>query len=92
MLYVWDFGSLSEFDEKQHIFSIIEAEEIFGKEKTAEKDFLKNVVYNAHKFVREQEKGGVSLRDMKRIIKLVKWAHEYTKLKAEVLGFKKDKD
>lgn len=92
LLYVWDFGSLSEIDEKQHIFSIIEAEDIFGKEKIAEKDFLKNVVYNAHKFVREQEKGGVSLRDMKRIIKLTKWAYEYSRLKAATLEFRKEKD
>ena len=75
--YVWDFGSLTEKDEKDHIFSIIGSETIFGENKNEEKDFLKNVVYQAHKFVRNYEKGGVSLRDIKRVVKLVKWASSY---------------
>jgi hypothetical protein len=90
--YVWDFGMLTEKDEKNHIFSIIEAEPIFGKAGKSEKDFLKNVVYEAHKFVRNFEKGGVSLRDIKRVVNIVKWAHKYTQLAMKHLGFKKSKD
>jgi hypothetical protein len=76
--YVWDFGSLTKEDEKEHIFSIIEAEtDIFGDNKGKEKGFLKNAVYEAHKFVREHEKGGVSLRDIKRVVNIVKWAYNY---------------
>jgi hypothetical protein len=73
--YIWDFGQLSEDDEQKHILSIICSEKIFDSAKdTAKEKRFSNMVYWAHKCVRDiEERSGVSLRDIKRVINLYKW-------------------
>lgn len=82
MNYVWDFGQLTELDEKNHIYSIIDSENIFkGRLAKESNSFVKSVVYQAHRFLRRNSpESGVSLRDIKRVIAIIKWAHGYLTL------------
>jgi hypothetical protein len=72
--YIWDFGQLSEADEKKHIISMVAAEKLFlPTEEQKEAKFV-NMIYAAHKIVRNiEERSGVSLRDIKRVLTLYKW-------------------
>jgi hypothetical protein len=72
--YIWDFGQLSEADEKKHIISMVAAEKLFlSTEEQKEAKFV-NMIYASHKIVRNiEERSGVSLRDIKRVLVLYKW-------------------
>jgi hypothetical protein len=72
--YIWDFGQLSEADEKKHIISMVAAEKLFlPTEEQKEAKFV-NMIYASHKIVRNiEERSGVSLRDIKRVLTLYKW-------------------
>jgi hypothetical protein len=88
--YVWDFGQLSEKDEKKHIESMVNAENIFNdKDKDYTRKFI-NLIYMSHKTVRDiEERSGVSLRDVKRVLKLYSWFKkqiEQLKLRNENAG------
>ena len=94
--YVWDFGQLTEKDEKDHINSIISSENIFGGESSKTKkdntNFLFRCVFQAHKFVRKNEdKSGVSLRDIKRVTTIMKWSLDYMQKVKGDLDYKKKK-
>jgi len=77
---VWNFGSLTTEDEKDHIKSMVRAERIFSK---SEADLKKQIVkenklamlfFYAHMKVRNiEDKSGVSLRDVKRVLTFYKW-------------------
>lgn len=72
--YIWDFGQLSEADEKKHIISMVAAEKLFlPNEEQKEAKFV-NMIYASHKIVRNiEERSGVSLRDIKRVLTLYAW-------------------
>jgi hypothetical protein len=73
--YVWDFGQLSESDEKDHIKSMVSAEQnIFDSQENSRREKFITLVYKCHSTVRDiEERSGVSLRDVKRVIRLYKW-------------------
>jgi hypothetical protein len=72
--YVWDFGQLSEADEKKHIESMVKAEKIFTDEDVTKRTKFINLAYSSHSTVRDiEERSGVSLRDVKRVLKLYSW-------------------
>ena len=73
--YIWDFGQLSEDDEKRHIASMIAAEKLFtGENERSKSQQYLNLIYKSHLIVRGiEERSGVSLRDIKRVLTLYKW-------------------
>jgi hypothetical protein len=72
--YIWDFGQLSEADEKKHIISMVAAERLFSANEEQKEVKFVNLVYAAHKIVRNiEERSGVSLRDIKRVLLLYGW-------------------
>ena len=87
--YIWDFGQLSENDEKKHITSMVAAEKFFNeKEQTKEARFV-NMLYAAHKTVRNiEERSGVSLRDIKRVLNLYRWFRDQISTLVEKLDNK----
>jgi hypothetical protein len=61
--YVWDFGALTEENEKEYIKRMLKGEE-------RQIDILKEVVYISHFYIKdevEKNKSSVSLRDIKRV-------------------------
>lgn len=71
--YVWDFGQLTEDDEKEILKEIVRAEKLFKKADQKE-DSFSTVLYKCHEYVRGiEERSGVSLRDIKRVLRLYKW-------------------
>jgi hypothetical protein len=74
--YVWDFGQLTEDDEKEILKEIVRAEKLFKKADQKE-DSFSAVLYKCHSYVRGiEERSGVSLRDIKRVLRLYKWFQE----------------
>jgi hypothetical protein len=72
--YVWDFGQLSKADEMKHIESMVKAENIFTEAEATRRGKFINLAYSSHATVREiEERSGVSLRDVKRVLKLYAW-------------------
>ena len=65
--YVWNFGSLTEDQEKEYIQSILK-----HPQKEKYKQAYVDIIYEAHKFIKELEKNvsSVSLRDFARVDKL----------------------
>jgi hypothetical protein len=53
--FIWDFGQLSDEDEYKHLLSIIEACNIIPKEDVRGLRTFCNLIYTAHKFVRDIE-------------------------------------
>ncbi|XP_060598064.1 uncharacterized protein LOC132751874 [Ruditapes philippinarum] len=68
--YVWDFGYLSDTDERMYIQRM--TNDVFTKEKS---NLLTELIASSQKFVRESEKSefAVSLRDVYRCKVLIKW-------------------
>ena len=92
--YIWDFGQLSEQDEVAHITSMVAAEKFFfTNEQQKEVKFI-ILLYTSHKTVRNiEERSGVSLRDIKRVLSLYRWFKERLEHLVEKLGntnFKKN--
>ena len=51
---------------------------------------MKSVVYQAHVFLRRKSpESGVSLRDIKRVVSIIKWAHKYLTMMQDELKLKK---
>ena len=75
--FVWDFGQLSAEEERLYIRRIIKNSQLFEKkDEKIEQDFS-DTIYECHNFVREvEERSGVSLRDVRRVIKIFKWFRE----------------
>jgi len=72
--YVWDFGQLSEADEMSILKGIIKSEKIFDSSANQTEDNYVSTIYDSHKFVRDlEERSGVSLRDIKRVLVMYKW-------------------
>ena len=72
--YVWDFGQLTETDEISILKGIIKAEKIFEANAKQSEDNYVATIYDSHKFVRDlEERSGVSLRDIKRVLVMYKW-------------------
>ena len=72
--YIWDFGQLSEADEKKHIISMVAAEKLFHPNEEQKEAKFVNLIYASHKVVRNiEERSGVSLRDIKRVLTLYTW-------------------
>ena len=72
--YVWDFGQLAEEDEKEILKGIVKAENVFKESEIQRADNFCAEMYKCHKFVRDfEERSGVSLRDIKRVMKLYRW-------------------
>jgi hypothetical protein len=88
--FIWDFGQLSDEDEYKHLVSIIQADNIFKEEEQDDLRRFCNMVYCAHKFVRDiEERSGVSLRDIKRVLVIYKWFSKTLKFyEIEVQGKK----
>lgn len=77
--YVWDFGQLDEDDEMTHVQNMVDEQKLFDECKDESlkqkrtKQFI-DLVYNSHKTVRDiEERSGVSLRDISRVMTLYKW-------------------
>jgi hypothetical protein len=92
--YIWDFGQLSEQDEVAHITSMVAAEKFFlPTEQQKEIKFVR-FLYTSHKTVRNiEERSGVSLRDIKRVLSLYRWFKdrlEHLVEKAANTSFKKN--
>lgn len=68
--FVWDYGSLADFEEEQYIRSMVETE-IFQPHANV----LALLLATSQKFVRKEEGSActVSLRDVSRCIQLIKW-------------------
>jgi hypothetical protein len=89
---VWNFGQLTEEDEKHHILSMVRGEKrLFPKEEFAETvihDYqvkLALVIHRCHTLVRNfEEKSGVSLRDIKRVFDIfIYFRRTFPKMKKE---------
>jgi hypothetical protein len=75
--YVWDFGQLSSEDEKKYITIMVKNAALFDKTNESTLEQFVNAVYNCHSYVRGvEERSGVSLRDVKRVIRVFKWFRE----------------
>lgn len=71
--YVWDFGQLTEEDERSILRGIVQSEKLF-ENSPQKQDSFGTVLYDCHKFVRDiEERSGVSLRDIKRVLRMYKW-------------------
>jgi hypothetical protein len=74
MNYIWDFGQLSTPDERRYINRMVKNAKIFPVNEDANMQNFSDAVFTVHTFVREiEERSGVSLRDIKRVIKLFAW-------------------
>ncbi|CAJ0637050.1 14246_t:CDS:1 [Entrophospora sp. SA101] len=73
--YVWDYGVLESNDEKKYIEIMVK-----NQLNTKKKDLFAKLLFESQKFIREiEEPYSVSLRDVKRAIKLVKFFEESLK-------------
>ena len=71
--YVWDFGQLTEEDERSILRGIVQSEKLF-ENSPQKQDSFGTVLYDCHSFVRDiEERSGVSLRDIKRVLLMYKW-------------------
>jgi hypothetical protein len=74
--YVWNFGSLSEEDERQYIETMANSKkEIMEKFSPVVQDLCK-IVFKVHRFVRNNDlsvSNPVSLRDIDRMFSLLPW-------------------
>jgi hypothetical protein len=89
---VWNFGELTEEDEKHHILSMVRGEKrLFPKEEFDERvinDYqvkLALVIHRCHTLVRNfEEKSAVSLRDIRRVIDIfIYFRRTFPKMKTE---------
>ncbi|CAG8461964.1 10472_t:CDS:10, partial [Acaulospora colombiana] len=72
--YVWDYGILHEDDEKKYIEIMVEAQ---LKEDGLYHRVVAELLSRSQKFIRKvEEQYSVSLRDVKRIITLIKFFHK----------------
>ena len=73
--YVWDFGQLTDEDEKSILSGIVRSEKLFDPKTQGmlENNFC-SILSFSHQFVRNiEERSGVSLRDVKRILIMYRW-------------------
>ncbi|CAG2241117.1 RNF213 [Mytilus edulis] len=87
--FVWDYGSLSQYDEEIYIRKMVETVQFDGNLTC----LLANVLVMSQRFVREKEKNDycVSLRDVDRCRKLVKWLDTFLKKKDDIDTRRKEK-
>jgi hypothetical protein len=88
MNFIWDFGQLSEEDEKRYTNRMIKNAKVFDEKKDSlVMQLFSDAVYKCHCYVRNiEERSGVSLRDIKRVIIVFKWFIEkFTYLKTSVI-------
>ncbi|XP_076077139.1 uncharacterized protein LOC143047776 [Mytilus galloprovincialis] len=80
--FVWDYGSLSDEDEDTYIRKMVGTVE-FGEKLTC---LLVKVLVMSQRFVRHKEKNEycVSLRDVDRCRKLIKWIDTFLKRKDDI--------
>ena len=80
MNYVFSFGRLYDEDEKEYIYSIIE--KWFDKGEEDLHEATKEVIFNCHKFLRDTfDPSVVSLREISRFTKIVKFFRLYFSIK-----------
>jgi hypothetical protein len=88
--FIWDFGQLSDKDEYKHLLSIIENAQIIPPSDIRGLRAFCNMIYTAHKYVRDiEERSGVSLRDIKRVLTIYNWFRDTLKFyELEIQGKK----
>ena len=85
LYYVFSFGSINEEDEKKYIYSIIE--KLFSKEEKKLHEITKDAIFECHKYLRDLfDPSVVSLREISRFYKCVKFFQEYFYKKDEYLN------
>jgi len=85
LYYVFSFGSINEEDEKKYIYSIIAKLFPTDDEKNLH-EITKDAIFECHKYLREEyDPSVVSLREISRFSKCVKFFTEYFKKKDEYL-------
>ena len=88
--YVFSFGSINEEDEKIYIFSIIE--KLFSEEEKELHEITKDAIFECHKYLRETfDPSVVSLREISRFYKCVKFFQDYFHKKDEYLDIDTNK-
>ena len=90
LYYVFSFGSIYEEDEKKYIFSIIE--KLFSEEEKELHEITKDAIFECHKYLRETfDPSVVSLREISRFYKCVKFFQDYFHKKDEYLDIDTNK-
>ena len=84
LYYVFSFGSIDEVDEKKYINSIIE--NLFTKEEKDLHKYTTEAISQCHQYLRKEfDDSVVSLREIARFTKCVKFFQEYFKIKNKYL-------
>ena len=84
LYYVFSFGSINEEDEKKYIYSIIE--KLFSENEKQLHEITKDAIFECHKYLKETfDPSIVSLREISRFFKCVKFFQEYFTKKDEYL-------
>ena len=74
---MWDFGQLSAEEERLYIRRIIKNSNLFEKKDDKFEQDFSDTIYECHNYVREvEERSGVSLRDVRRVVKIFRWFRE----------------
>lgn len=85
LYYVFSFGSIDEIDEKKNIKSIIE--NLFTKDEKDLHECSTDAISQCHKYLRKEfDDSVVSLREISRFTKCVKFFQEYFEKKNKYLG------
>ena len=80
--YIFSFGLISEEDEKNYIYSIIE--KLFSKDEKNLHEITGDAIFECHKLLREYfEPSVVSLREVSRFLKIVEFLKKYYTIKNE---------
>ena len=85
LYYVFSFGFINEEDEVKYIYSIIE--NLFEEDEKVLHEITKDVLLECHKYLRDLfDPSFVSLRDISRFYKCVKFFQKYFQKKDEYLN------
>jgi len=85
LYFVFNFGLIGEEDERQYIFRMIE--DLFSKEEIKLHEITSDAISECHKFLRKRfDPSIVSLIDISRFYKLVKFFQKYFCIKDEYLN------
>ena len=83
--YVLSFGWINGEDEEQYIYNIINP--LFSKDEENLIKITKDAIYECHKYLKNRfDPSIVSLRDISRFVKCVKFFEDYFTKKNEFLG------